>query len=80
MSSDTRNHSFSLDPKASDIVNAIRDQKKSRFVSTAILFYDSEKKLTQLAGPGEIADKKTDYPVKVGGWRGLFHRIFSFYL
>ena len=60
MSSDTRNHSFSLQPKASEIVNAILDQKKSAFVSDAIVFYDSQKKLTKFSGPGEISDNEAD--------------------
>jgi len=80
MTSDTRNHSFSLDPKASDIVNAIRNQKKSRFVSDAIVFYDSKKKLGKLPGPGEISDDEAKDVLQVGGWRGLLHRICSFYL
>ena len=80
MSSDTRNHSFSLDPKASDIVNAIRNQKKSRFVSDAILFYDSKKKLAEFAGSREVTDDETDCVPQVGGLRGIFHRICSFYL
>ena len=80
MSSDTRNHSFSLDPKASDIVNAIRDQKKSRFVSSAILFYDSQKKLPEFTGPGEISNDEADCVPQVGVLKGIFHRIFSFHL
>jgi len=78
MTSDTRNHSFSLDPKASDIVNAIRDQKKSRFVSDAILFCDSQKKLGQFPGPGQVADDETDCVPQVGVLKAIFHRIFSF--
>lgn len=80
MSSDTRNHSFSLDPKASDIVNAIRDQQKSRFVSSAILFYDSQKKLTELPSTGEISDDEADCVPQVGVLRRIFHRICSFWL
>jgi len=80
MSSDTRNHSFSLQPKASEIVNAILDQKKSAFVSDAIVFYDSQKKLTKFSGPGEISDNEADCMPQVGVLRGIFHRILSFLL
>ena len=78
MSSDTRNHSFSLQPKASDIVNAVRDQKKSAFVSDAIIFYDSKKKLGQFPGPGEIADDEAkNMPQEGGGWLAFFHNWLS---
>jgi len=80
MSSDTRNHSFSLQPKASEIVNEVRDQKKSAFVSDAILYYDSKKKLGEIAGPGKIPDDEAKDVLQVGGWRGVLHRIFSFHL
>ena len=74
MSSDTKNHSFSLQPKASDIVNGIKDQKKSAFVSDAIVFYDSKKKLGQIPGPREIADDKTEnVPQHRGGERSFVH-------
>jgi len=80
MSSDTRNHSFSLQPKASEIVNMVRDQKKSAFVSSAILYYDSKKKLGELPSPGQVADDEAKDVLQVGGWRGLLHRICSFHL
>ena len=80
MSSDTRNHSFSLQPKASEIVNAVKDQKKSGFVSDAIVFYDSQKKLGQLPGPGEISDDEANHVPQVGVLKGIFHFIRSFHL
>lgn len=80
MTTQNRNHSFSLQPKASDIVNSIRDQKKSGFVSDAIVFYDSQKKLGQLPGPGEISDDEANHVPQVGVLRGIFHRIRSFLL
>lgn len=47
----TRNnlHSFTLWPKASDIVSKIKRGRKSQFVSKAIIWYDTP--------PGELARK-----------------------
>lgn len=88
MSTNNRNHSFSLQPKASEIINMVKDQKKSGFVSDAIVEKfqrdkderDSKEKLSQFPGSGEIPhDEANDVP-KVGVLRGIFHRICSFRL
>jgi len=42
-------HSFTLWPKASDIVSKIKRGRKSQFVSKAIIWYDTP--------PGELARK-----------------------
>ena len=80
MTSQTRNHSFSLQPKASDIINAVKDQKKSGYVSDAIVFYHSHKKLNQVAGPSKVADDEAQKMPPSRGGKGIFHFLRSFYL
>lgn len=80
MSSDTRNHSFSLQPKASEIVNAVRDQKKSGFVSDAIVYYDSKQKLGELPSPGQVPHNEAKKMLPGGVLSRLFNHIRSFQL
>jgi hypothetical protein len=81
MSSETRNHSFSLQPKASDIVNSVKDQKKSGYVSDAIVFYwEKSQEGAQFLRTGEISNDEAKHVLPMGGWRGIFHAIRSFWL
>ena len=88
MSTKNRNHSFSLQPKASEIINMVKDQKKSGFVSDAIVEkYEldaararSEQIVDQIPGPGEIADDEAKKVPQSRGGRGIFHFLRSFWL
>jgi len=84
MSTNNRNHSFSLQPKSSEIVNMIKDQKKSAFVSDAICEKhqrsQSKQELSEITSSGEIADDEAENVLQVRGWRRVLHRICSFHL
>jgi hypothetical protein len=63
MSSDNRLHSFTISPLASSIIHEVRNKKKSKFVSDAIVHYrewqhtdHSELKISDYPGVKDVKD------------------------
>jgi len=87
MSSITRNHTFSLQPKASRIINELEDGKKSKFVSDGIVFFHynqglehSEDDSGKVASASEITQDEAKKMPRMGGLKAILARIFRFHL